>query len=527
MGHDPLAGQRPPTHLVTRTGRAPLLICCALALALAAVGCGTTTASGPIHRTGPIWTPIPNQTPPAAPAAGDWPTFDYDAARSGVNPSETAITRATVGGLHRLWSVPLPQPADSTPILLRNLTMPDGAPHDVLFITTLSGTTVALDAATGTIFWQDATSGPKITQSTPVADPARQYLYASGVDGKLHKYSVSTGAEVHDATWPVTLTTMTQTEKQGTAVNTANGYVYATIGGYIGDAPPYQGHAAAIRLNDGRVSVFNALCSSLQHVLQPNECRDNLAALWARAGVVVDPVTGYLFVTSGNGPYTANQSGGHDWGDSVVELTGDASRVVDSYTPPNFADLESSDQDLGSSMPALLPTITGSATPYLLVQPGKDGVLRLLDRQNLSGYGGPGHVGGELQSIAQPGGCDVLTQPAVWRNPATGDSWLYVANGCATSAYRAVTDSQRVTRLQQAWTVNQGGTSPILAGGVLFIASDHQVVARDPLSGAQLWSSTNLSAGGSIGAVHWQSPIVIGGRLYCADQDGNLTAYGL
>lgn len=514
---------RPVTHPRPRRATQAALVTLSLALLFAA--CGSSDTS-PRHRTGPIWTPVPGLTPPAAPATGDWPTFDYDTARSGVNPTETAITPSTVAGLHRLWSITLPQPSDSTPILLHNLTLLDGAQHDVLFINTQSGTTVALDAATGAIIWQIASSGPKITQSTPVADPSRQYIYAAGVDGKLHKYSVTTGAETFDGTWPVSMTTMPQTEKQGTAVNTANGYVYATVGGYVGDAPPYQGHAVAIHLSDGHITTFNTLCSNIQHVLKPNECPDNLAALWARAGVVVDPITGYLFVTSGNGPYNANQ-GGHDWGDSVIELSADASRVIDSYTPANFDTLERNDQDLGSAMPALLPPIPTSTTPYLLVQAGKDDVLRLLDRQNLSGYGGPGHAGGELQVIASPGKCDVLTQPTVWQNPAGGRIWVFVADSCGTGAYRAVTDSHGTTQLEHAWDISQGGTSPVLAGGVLFIAADHQVLALDPRTGHQLWTSASPAAGGSIGAIHWQSPIVINGHLYCADQDGHLTAYGL
>ena len=44
----------------------------------------------------------------------------------------------------------------------------------------------------------------------------------------------------------------------------------------------------------------------------------------------------------------------------------------------------------------LLPEIPTSHTPYLAVQAGKEGLVRLLDRQNLSGQHGPGHVGGEL-----------------------------------------------------------------------------------------------------------------------------------
>jgi len=44
---------------------------------------------------------------------------------------------------------------------------------------------------------------------------------------------------------------------------------------------------------------------------------------------------------------------------------------------------------------------------------------------------------------------------------------------------------------------------------------------------SSLWSSANASAGKTIGPVHWQSPIVVNGWVYCSDQNGNLTAYGL
>jgi outer membrane protein assembly factor BamB len=492
--------------------------------ALAIAGCGSSSS---LRRTGPVWTPVPDASAiPGTPmVAGDWPTFDADAVRSGVNPGETAISAATVGGLRRQWRTALPQPADSTPILLHDLRLPDGAQHDVLYVTTQGGTTLALDAATGAILWRAAPVGQRITNSSPVADPANHVIYSYGLDGKVHRYDAATGAETRDAVWPVTVTRMPGSEKQGSALTLANGYLYVTTGGYIGDAPPYQGHVVAIHLIDGRVTVFNSLCSNIGHVLGPGECPDDQSGLWARAGVVVDPITGYLFVASGNGPYTANQ-GGHDWGDSVIELSADASHIIDSFTPAGFAALDQFDQDLGSTMPALLPPIAGSQTPYLLVQGGKDDVLRLLDRQNLSRQGGPGHVAGELQIIATPGKCNVLTQPAVWQDPASHAIWVYVTDDCGTGAYRVVTSAQGVTTLAHAWDSPQGGTSPVLAGGVLFVAASGAVRALDPHSGRQLWSSADAGTGGSIGNVHWQSPIVIGGRLYCSDQDGNLTAYG-
>jgi outer membrane protein assembly factor BamB len=469
--------------------------------------------------------PAPSTPSSSGTSGADWPVFNDDPARSGVNAHETTLTPTTLRQLHGLWSVTLPRVADSTPILLHNLAFPGGVYRDVLFLTTKAGMLVALDASTGAQLWKATTSGPKITNSSPAADPSGGYVYSYGLDGKVHKYRATTGAEVRDATWPVTITLMPDSEKQGSALNIANGFLYVTTGGYIGDAPPYQGHVVSVDLAHGAVHVFNSLCSNITHVLAQGECPDNQSGIWARGGAVVDPVTGNLFVTTGNGPYTGDQ-GGYDWGDSVLELSGDASRLLDAYTPPDQAELAASDTDLGSASPALLPRIPSSRTPLLAVQASKDGLLRLLNRENLSGKGGPGHLGGELQDISTPGRCAVLTQPAVWTD-AAGQVWLFVTDGCATAGYQVVTTAQGTTRLRQAWSVQQGATSPVVAGGILFAATGGQISALDPHTGRQLWSSTDASAHGTIGSVHWESPIVINGRLYCSDEDGHLTAYGL
>jgi len=492
-------------------------------LTLLVAGCGN--ADVPIHRTGPVWTPA--GSPTAAPVRdGFWPGFDVDAARSGVNPDEQTLTSATVRGLHRLWSVTLPAVADSTPVLMTNLRLPDGTQRDVLYLTTKPGSLVALDAATGAELWVANTHGPRYTTSSPLADAARGVVYSYGLDGKVHQYNAATGQEIRGGGWPVLITTMPATEKESSSLNAANGYLYVTTAGYPGDAPPYQGHVVAINMTTGASHVFNSLCSDRAHVLAPGECPDNTSGIWSRAGVVVDPVTGSLFATTGNGSYNANQ-GGHDWGDSVLELSADASRVIDSYTPTNFQALDDGDTDLGSTSPALLPFIVKSQTPYLAVQVGKDGILRLLDRQNLSGQGGPGHVGGELQTINAPGGCGVFGQPAVWTDPASGAIWLFVTNGCGSGGYQVVTASDGTTTLEQKWGIRQGATSPVVAGGMLFAAAGGKLFALDPRTGQQLWTSASPSAGGSIGGIHWESPIVVGGRLYCSDENGRLISYGL
>lgn len=471
-------------------------------------------------------TPTRSATP-ATTSNQDWVRFGFDAARSGVHPGETALSAGNVGRLHRLWQVQLPGVADSSPILLHGLALADGSTRDVLYVTMRDGRLLAVDASSGTLLWSRQPSGPKITHSSPVADPSRQYVYAYGLDGALHKYRATDGMETNGGGWPVRITLMRDTEKESSALNIANGYLYVTTSGYIGDAPPYQGHVVTIRLADASTHIWNSLCSDRQRLLKTGECQAQQSGIWARGGAVVDPVTGNLFVTTGNGPYDAN-SGGQNWGDSIVELSGDGSRVLDSYTPATHQQLNSTDQDLGSVAPGLVQSgPVGGKTPNLLVQGGKDGILRLLNRQNLSGAGGPGHIGGELQSIAL--GCGVFAQPTVWSETSAGGGavWVFVATMCGLRAFQVVTDGSGTTRLRQAWTADVNATSPVVGGGVLVASSNQGVVALDPHTGNRLWSSEQASAGGGIGGIHWESPIVIGGRLYCSDEAGQLSAYGL
>jgi hypothetical protein len=257
-------------------------------------------------------------------------------------------------------------------------------------------------------------------------------------------------------------------------------------------------------------------------------CGSREAGIWARSGVVVDqsggPTDGSLYIATGNGPFDAH-NGGVDYGDSVLRVKGDASDVMDYYTPSNFADLDSRDIDLGSTAPALLPQQASSSTPWLLVQGGKDSVLRLVDRSRLGG------VGGELQQVDTKAG-QIFTAPLAWDDPQGGDpagenTWVFVATGRATIGYHVATDGSGKTSLVEVWRVGDDGTSPILAGGVLFTAGSKGVSALDPHTGKALWRSSQPSAGGNIGKVHWQTPIVVSGRLYVADGDGMVTAYGL
>ncbi len=451
-----------------------------------------------------------------------WNAFDGGGQRSGVNTNETTITKANVGQLKQLWQQTLPATVDGAPVELPNVMTAAGT-KDLVFVTTKAGSLLAIDAATGNQIWRKDTTGPNFTTSSPAIDPSGQFVYGYGLDGKVHKYAVSNGDETVNGTWPVLITNMPNVEKGSSPLNIVNGMLYMPIAGYPGDGGHYEGHVVGVNLTTGAQTDFNALCSNIQHVLGPNDCADVQSAIWARGAAEVDPLTGNVIVATGNGAYRAD---GKSYGDSVIVLSADLTKVIDSYTPVNFAELQATDQDLGSAVPAILPKQANSSTPYMMVQAGKDNTLRLLNRQNLSGQGGPNHTGGELQAIPLPQKGDVDTQPAVWTD-GNGTTWVFVVNFNGQSAFKVVTDNQGHTTLQMAYQNANAGSSPFIANNILYVQGNNVIWATDPTTGTVLWSSGQQSAGGSIGGLHWQSPIVVNGTIFAADNNGKLYAYGL
>jgi outer membrane protein assembly factor BamB len=434
---------------------------------------------------------------------GDWTRFGYDAARTSSGPARTGIAAGDLGKL-RLQRVRLDGTVDSSPIYARAVKVA-GKTRDVFVVTTSYGKTEAVDASSGRVVWRFTPPGysswagtERITNATPILSTDRRFVFAAAPDGKLYKLRLSTGANV-GGRWPVAITRDATHEKIGPALNLSRGLLLEGTGGYIGDAPPYQGHLVAVDAASGRiVHVWNSLCSDRRTLIQPSSCRQSDSAIWARAGVVVEPGGGNLLVATGNGPWDGKTS----WGDSVLELSPDAGKLLQNWTPNDQAGLESGDVDLGSTAPAPL----GSG---LAVQSGKDAKLRLLDLAKLNGKGGAGPVtGGELQTLPTPGGGGLFSAPAVWRSGGT--TWLFVSDFSATAAYVL-----KGRRLAQAWTVSSGGTSPVVAGGLLYVydpSGTLRVLA--PKTGKVLAS---LAAGQG----HWNSPIVTDGRIALPVGDAN------
>jgi outer membrane protein assembly factor BamB len=493
-------------------GRTAGLIAAAALVAAVVVGWALGRQSSGPSSPPPAAAPAPAGSGPAAappPAHGaggrlGWPVFGVDAARTSDFRAATGVTARDVAGLRRRV-VRLPGTVDSSPILVRAAVI-GGRRRDAFVMTTTYGRTLALSPG-GRVLWTYTppsyagyAGSARITTATPALDPDGRYVYAAAPDGRIRKLAVADGRPVAGGGWPARATLLPEREKIAAPLALWRDDLIVATGGYIGDAPPYQGHVVVIRRATGRVTaVVNALCAGRRRLQQPSTCSSSDAAIWGRSAPVVDPATGEILVATGNAPF----DGRADFGDSILALAPGAARIAGTYTPANQDQLRAQDLDLGSTAPAIL-----SERGLVVVQGGKDGVLRVVA---LAGRG-VGGTGGELELLRTPGGAPLFTAIAVAR--AGGTARAFVADASGTAAYR-VSGSGATTRLVPAWSNPTAGTSPVVAGGLLYVYDPGGALnVYDPRTGERL---AHLSAG----AGHWSSPIVADGVVALPVGNGN------
>src|SRR5262249_10938717 len=134
----------------------------------------------------------------------DWLQFAFSPDKRAVNPYEKVLTPATVGGLKQLFTVPLSDAPDGAPVLLTDVGTRVGV-KDVVYVKGEHGHLWALDAHTGQEIGQHTLTLPChacYDNSAPAIGPDRQYVYAGGSDGKIHKLRVGDGVEDFEQNWP-------------------------------------------------------------------------------------------------------------------------------------------------------------------------------------------------------------------------------------------------------------------------------------------------------------------------------------
>ena len=87
---------------------------------------------------------------------------------------------------------------------------------------------------------------------------------------------------------------------------------------------------------------------------------------------------------------------------------------------------------------------------------------------------------------------------------------MFAADGGGTAAW-ALEDGKLVER----WKNGNGGTSPVIAGGLLYV--------YDPKGKLRIYHPTNGNQVADLGtgAGHWNSPIVVDGRIALPEGNAN------
>jgi outer membrane protein assembly factor BamB len=328
----------------------------------------TAASTAPTTGRAPVPPATTTTTTPSAAAPQGWPTYFHDNGRSGL----AADGPASAAAVKQQWtSAALDGDVYAQPLIVGGR----------VITATENDTVYALDAATGAVVWKTHLADPVAASSlpcgnvdpvgitgTPVVDVAGGRIYAAGMvqpgQHKLFSLDLASGAVVGSVAVDAPGADP-KTHNQRAALTLSNGRVLVPFGGRFGDCGTYHGQLVAVPV------TASGLGPPSSYTLPTT----NEGGWWAPPGATVDG-SGNIFLTSGNSESRST----FDYGNSVIRLGTDL-KLADSFAPANWAALNGSDTDLGSTGPVLLPN-------NRLFQVGKGGIGYLLDSGHLGGIGG-------------------------------------------------------------------------------------------------------------------------------------------
>ena len=493
-------------------------------------------------------------------------TQHNDVARTGQNPNETILntSNVTVSQFGKLFARTVDGQIYAQPLYLQGLAI-GGKTRNVVFVATEHNSVYAFDAddpTASTALWQvnlgtsvpsgdvcvgvsssfcpyvDMTPEIGIT-ATPVIDPSTGTIYVvaktkntsnSTYHFNLHALDVLSGAEKFAGPVEIAATNfkaLNQHNRPGLLL--LNGMAYAAFGS-VGDVSPW--HGWIFGFNSSNLSspsvVFNAT---------PNGC---CGGIWGGGGGLAADVDN-IYAMTGNGNFDAN-TGGSDYGDSVLKLSTSTSLgVADYFTPDDQATLFSNDTDLGSGNPLLLPGTS------LLVAGGKDGILRLINTGSMGKFNPTFNADvQEFQATAgQIFGSFVYANspsfgPAVylWGSGDKMKAWAFNGStfnttpvsqgtlsntsGETTHAPLSISSNQNQTGSGIVWTVKPAADPGHQTVSGTLYAFDANNLSRE------LWDSSQNASRDALGNyAKFCPPTIANGKVYMATFSKQLVVYGL
>ncbi len=264
-----------------------------------------------------------------------------------------------------------------------------------------------------------------------------------------------------------------------------------------------------------------------------------------------------MYIETGNGTFdTTLTAQGFpifgDYGDSFIKIALDSTtsqtnqnvngwglKVVDYFTPQDQSSLSSSDQDLGSGGPLILPASAGSITigsataPDLLVGSGKGGTIYLINRDNMGKYNGTTdnivqEIGGGL------GGGGSFDTPSFYYNGTSAIIYyagahdhmrtFTIANGLISSV---AVSPDTFGLLGSTLSISANGESDGLVWGIDGGTSELRAYNASNIAAGAIYSTATNASRDSLGtAVKFTVPTVADGEVFVGTSN-SLVIYGL
>jgi len=449
--------------------------------------------------------------------------------------------------------------------------------HDLLLIATEGDSIYAFDAESGTQLWKTTyVNPPYVTTFDPSACGCSNIAFQQGITGtpvvdlhtllmyfvtkttetqasnvtthyRLHAVNVATGLD----TTPNTDITASVIAQDGTQVLLDPGWSIqrpgiALAGNVVyvafGSGADYQplttsGWIIAFdKTNLQQIAQFSdeTGASQVQSIWWDGQVATRLGSIWAAGAAPAVDEHGNLYVQTGNGAF----DGSLDWAMSLIEVSPDLSKVVDSFTPATWLGDSNADADLGSAGVTLLPAQHGHFS-HIVIGGGKTGLSYVLNGHRLGGYNASGD---RILSETQ-------TNDGLW-----GTTAAYVGSDGQT--YLLVPGGGPMT----LWQVQQGSTVALgFMSQTVDHFSDYDDAGSEPVvssngtvpGSAIVWAYSRVGSGGpaqltlraydasnlankliELPFTNWQgggellSPTVANGMVFTAGE-GNVSAYGL
>jgi hypothetical protein len=364
-----------------------------------------------------------SQTP--AQSGIHWTNYHGPGGRLGWNASEAQLTPARLQSAKfgQRWEAPIFDPVDvggvshrafayATPLYTSSLKVSTGPylgiESAVVFVATTSADVYAYAASTnglapkGAVLWKTRVSRahpvPKLDGgvplgilSTPVLDLKRSppRLYVTSMDATLgwQAFALDATSGVLLPGWPVSLdeVALGKVNKNGPAkvqpaeeVSQRGALVLSSDGNHL-----YVASGSFVFASVGWISSIDTDTARVDSSFSvaPTDKAESNGGIWGAGGPSVDE-SGDVYLVTGNSPKGSGPAL-RTWGNSLLRLSADL-KLLGSYTPFNYCNLDDNNIDLAGSATLILPRAKGADQALPLVAfGGKQGNVYLADASSL------------------------------------------------------------------------------------------------------------------------------------------------